>query len=216
MAAPRSRPRSACRPAPRSLRWWRRPPRPGWPGNSAFSRAITLRHIQRMSWMPSITDLSSGKSTTSRAVTTALTPGSASAFEVSIDLMRACGCGLRKTLPQIMPGMVVSAAKAARPVTLSTPSGRMVRWPIHLLLVTIFIVPPCCSRMSAAVSSTARTILSYPVHRHRLPASQNRTSSSLGCEFLRSNASDATSMPDVQMPHCSAAVSRNFCCSGCN
>src|SRR5207245_1185568 len=32
-----------------------------------------------------------------------------------------------------------SAAKAARPVTLSTPSGRMVRWPIHLLLVTTFI-----------------------------------------------------------------------------
>ena len=33
----------------------------------------------------------------------------------------------RKILPQIMPGIVVSAAKAARPVTLSTPSGRMVR-----------------------------------------------------------------------------------------
>src|SRR6266849_1212272 len=67
-----------------------------------------------MSWMPSMTDLSIGKSTISRAVTTAFTPGSASAFEVSIDLMRACGCGLRLTLPQIMPGMLVSAAKAAR------------------------------------------------------------------------------------------------------
>ena len=43
-------------------------------------------------------------------VTTAMTPGSFSAFEVSIDLMRACGWGLRSTLPQIMPGMVVSAA----------------------------------------------------------------------------------------------------------
>ena len=41
---------------------------------------------------------------------TAFTPGSFSALEVSIDLMRACGCGLRSTLPQIMPGMVVSAA----------------------------------------------------------------------------------------------------------
>ena len=86
-----------------------------------------------------MTDLSIGKSTMSRAVTTALTPGNASAFEVSIDLMRACACGLRLTLPQIMPGMVVSAAKAARPVTLSAPSGRMVRWPIHLLLVMTFI-----------------------------------------------------------------------------
>ena len=83
----------------------------GWPGNSAFSRAITLRHIQRMSWMPSITaPFSIVKSTMSRADTTALTPGSASAFEVSIELMRACGCGLRSTLPQIMPGMLVSAA----------------------------------------------------------------------------------------------------------
>src|SRR6187399_316660 len=89
--------------------------------------------------MPSMTDLSSGNSTMSRAVTTALTPGSASAFEVLIDLIRACGCGLRNTLPQIMPGMVVSAANCARPVTLSMPSGRMVRWPIHLLLVTTFI-----------------------------------------------------------------------------
>ena len=82
----------------------------GWPTNSAFSRAITLRHIQRMSWIPSITDLAIGKSTTSLAVTTAFTPGWASALAVLIDLMRACGCGLRSTLAQIMPGMVVSAA----------------------------------------------------------------------------------------------------------
>src|SRR5690349_14946793 len=101
---------------------------------------MTLRHIQRMSWMPSMTaPFSIGKSTMSFAVTTAFTPGSFSAFEVSIDLMRACGCGLRSTLPQIMPGMLVSAANWARPVTLSMPSGRMVRWPIHLLLVTRFI-----------------------------------------------------------------------------
>ena len=72
---------------------------------------MTLRHIQRMSWMPSITGpLSIGKSTMSLDVITAMTPGSFSAFEVSIDLMRACGWGLRSTLPQIMPGMVVSAA----------------------------------------------------------------------------------------------------------
>ena len=98
----------------------------GWPGNSALSRAITLRDIQRMSWMPSITDLSIGNSTRSLAVMTAFTPGSAAAFEVSIDLIRACGCGLRSTLPQIMPGIWVSAAYAARPVTLSRPSGRRV------------------------------------------------------------------------------------------
>ncbi len=51
-----------------------------------------------------------GKSTMSLEVITACTPGSASAFEASIDLMRAWACGLRNTLPQIMPGMLVSAA----------------------------------------------------------------------------------------------------------
>ena len=93
------------------------------------------------------------------AVTTALTPGNASAFEVSIDLMRACGCGLRSTLPQIMPGMVVSAANAARPVTLSTPSG--LNGALADPLVVGDDVHHCAaSRISAAVSITARTILS--------------------------------------------------------
>ena len=69
-----------------------------------------LRDIQRMSWMPSGTGLSAGKSTKSLEVTTALTPASASALEVSMPRMRACGCGLRSTLPQIIPGMLVSAA----------------------------------------------------------------------------------------------------------
>ena len=82
----------------------------GWPWNRAFSRAMMLRHIQRISWIPSMTDLSSGKSTTSLCVTTAFTPGCASAFAVLMEMMRACGCGLRSTLPQIMPGILVSAA----------------------------------------------------------------------------------------------------------
>ena len=37
-----------------------------------------------------------------------------------------------------------------------------------------------------------------------------------GFGFVRSNASEATSMPEVQMPHWSAACSRNFCCNGCS
>ena len=52
-----------------------------------------------------MTDLSIGNSTRSLPVMTALTPGSAAALAVSIDLMRACGCGLRRILPQIIPGM---------------------------------------------------------------------------------------------------------------
>src|SRR5262245_8704564 len=41
-----------------------------------------------------------------------------------------------------MPGCEKSAPKAARPVTFSTPSGRMVRLPIHLLSVEPFAVMP--------------------------------------------------------------------------
>src|SRR5689334_18251813 len=41
-----------------------------------------------------------------------------------------------------MPGCTKSAPKAARPVTFSRPSGRMVRLPIHLLSVEPFAVMP--------------------------------------------------------------------------
>ncbi len=107
--------------------------------------------------------LSIGKSTMSFAVTTALTPGSFSAFEVSIDLMRACGCGLRSTLPQIMPGMVVSAANCGAAGDLVHAVGTdgaladplVVGDEVHWVVSRIY-----CARISAAVSITARTILS--------------------------------------------------------
>src|SRR3546814_11225355 len=85
-----------------------------------------LRDIQRMSWMPSGTGVSIGKSTKSFDVTTAFTPGSASAFEVSMPRITASGCGLLSTLDQIISSMVSSAATAERPVTLSEPTGRIV------------------------------------------------------------------------------------------
>src|SRR5215470_3997909 len=76
-------------------------------------------------------DLSVGKSA---LVMTAFTPGRASAADASIDLMRACACGLRRTLPCSMPGKLISAPYRARPVTLSTPSCRIGRVPITLNL----------------------------------------------------------------------------------
>ena len=72
---------------------------------------------------------SDGWSAKSSRVTTAFTPGSASALEVSIDTMRAWACGLRSTRPMSWPARLKSAPKRARPVTLSTPSGRIVRVP---------------------------------------------------------------------------------------
>src|SRR5918996_3737699 len=74
---------------------------------------------------------SEGMSWKSSRVITALTPGSARALEMSIDLILACGWGLLRTLPTSMPGKEKSAPKRARPVTLSTPSGRTGRVPIH-------------------------------------------------------------------------------------
>ncbi len=48
-----------------------------------------------------------------------------------------------------------------------------------------------------------------------LPASQSAASSSVGSGLLSSSALAETMKPGVQMPHCSAACSRNFCCNGC-
>jgi hypothetical protein len=65
-------------------------------------------------------------------VTTALTPGNASASDVSIETMRACACGLRSTAPWSMPGSEKSAPKLARPVTLSAPSCRIGLVPMYV------------------------------------------------------------------------------------
>jgi hypothetical protein len=62
-------------------------------------------------------------------VVTALTPGRAIALSVLIDTIRAWACGLRLILPHNIPGNFMSAPKLARPVTLSTPSGRIGRVP---------------------------------------------------------------------------------------
>src|SRR5262245_17773476 len=101
---------------------------------------MTLRLIKRKSWMPRGTGLSHGNSTRSRPDMTALTPGNARALSKLIDLMWACGCGLRRILPQSMPGREKSAPNAARPVTLSSPSGLLVRFPIHLLFEPFAVI----------------------------------------------------------------------------
>ena len=108
---------------------------------------MTLRVMSRKLTIISPAGMNSeGRSAKSAEVITAFTPGSASAFEVSIDLMRACACGLRSTLPISMFGTCMSAPNLARPVTLSTPSGRSGRVPTILssrslnpFIVTSFI-----------------------------------------------------------------------------
>ena len=99
----------------------------------------------------------SGKSS---AVTTAFTPGRASALLVSIETIRACACGERRILPHSMPDARVSAANTARPVTLSTPSGtdgtRANDFQARIDVIHQRVSP----RSSAAASITARMILS--------------------------------------------------------
>ena len=55
----------------------------------------------------------------SELVMTECTSGCDSAFVVSIEIIRACACGLRRILPCNMPGRLVSAPYKAFPVTLS-------------------------------------------------------------------------------------------------
>ena len=65
----------------------------------------------------------------SAAVTTARTPGIAAAAEVSMATIRAWAWGERRIAPVNIPGADMSAPYWARPVTLSTPSGRFGRVP---------------------------------------------------------------------------------------
>ena len=94
---------------------------------------MTLHERSRKFIGPSPTISSpSGISGKSSAVTTALTPGTASAALASIPAIRAWAWGLRRMRPTSIPGIVKSAPKFARPVTLSSPSGRTGRVPTHL------------------------------------------------------------------------------------
>ena len=70
---------------------------------------------------------------TSAGVSTAFTPGSASAARVSMRTMRACGYGLRSILPWSMPGIWKFTGKPLPPVTLSRASGRATLLPITLM-----------------------------------------------------------------------------------
>src|SRR5512146_3037665 len=82
---------------------------------------------------PTYSNFCSGKSAEG---TIALTPGSAAAFEVSIERMRAWACGERKIRPTNSPGIDKSAPYWAVPVTFGTPSGRTGRVPTHLNCLT--------------------------------------------------------------------------------
>ncbi len=96
------------------------------------------------------------------AVTTAFTPGSASALLVSIETMRACACGLRLTLAQIMPGITMSAPNVAAAGHLvdAVRADRAGADDAEVGLVAYVCHATVSPRISAAASSTARITLS--------------------------------------------------------
>src|SRR5262245_36906219 len=59
---------------------------------------------------------------TSFAVMTALTPGRFLALSVLMFKIRACGKGLRRTLPERIPRRFTSAVYLVRPLTFAGPS----------------------------------------------------------------------------------------------
>ena len=131
------------------------------PAYNTLSRAKILRLTKRMSAGPTMTGVSKGNSTISSEQITDLTPGAALAFSRLMDIILACGCGLRSTLPHNIPGRLKSAPKVARPVTLSAPSGRIVRLPIHLLSMLL----PSMPNFSLFRTTLERTALPLNFHR---------------------------------------------------
>src|SRR5215510_13438939 len=94
-----------------------------------------------------------GCSGKSADVTTALTPGNAAAFAISIERMRAWACGERRMRPTSMPGIARSAPYCARPVTFGTPSGRTGRVPTHLNCFAVSLA------VSMAVTFVATSVM---------------------------------------------------------
>src|SRR2546429_383658 len=69
-------------------------------------------------------------------VSTAFTPGSARAVDVSMAVMRAWGCGLRSSLAYNMRGRNRSSANRVAPVTLAVASTLRIAFPITRKLAT--------------------------------------------------------------------------------
>ena len=98
-------------------------------------------------------------------VTTALTPGKAAA-EVSIERMRACACGERRTCRERTA--VAKRTVHRTPVTFGTPSGRIGRVPTHLNRVgDISFTAPSTKSLILLPARVARRAQKYKPEAHR-------------------------------------------------
>src|SRR5215813_2315010 len=129
---------------------------------------------------PTYSNFCSGKSA---EVTTALTPGSAAAFEVSIERMRAWAWGERRMWPTSMPGITRSDPYNARPVTFGTPSGRTGRVPTHLNGLALAFVGESCM-----AASPGRRIAPVGPDRRAARAQMQATASDMARAFVARHA----------------------------
>src|ERR1017187_8322240 len=86
----------------------------------------------------------------SAPVTTATTPSSACAREVSICLIRACGYGEWRILPTNIPGSLKSSVYLPAPVVLPAASTMAIDFPItenSLITASLLPAPDCCPRV---------------------------------------------------------------------
>src|SRR6516225_2394275 len=143
---------------------------------------------------PTYSNFWSGKSA---EVTTALTPGNASAFDASIERIRAWACGERMTLPWSVPAVAKSAPYIARPVTFGTPSGRIGRVPTHL--------NPFAAMSFIAVSVVALCWLNSD-YRGAVPA-QKQNRQSIGTP--RMNVIAKSTRPEVRYAVAGQAAARS-------
>src|SRR5580765_4716709 len=84
----------------------------------------------------------------SAAVSTARTPGSALALLVSMRMILACACGLRRSFASSMPRGLMSATYWTWPVTLSAPSARGMERPTPLTSRVVFMIAMASSLSS--------------------------------------------------------------------
>ena len=118
---------------------------------------------------------------TSSAVIIACTPAMRRALVVSIDVIRAYGCGERRVAPHNMFSARISDEKENSPVTFATPSGRRALVPsTSRLLVEVFAVIYLLFFRVSMTAFTAAKIRPYPVQRQMLPEIASFTSMSLG------------------------------------
>ena len=151
----------------------------------------------------------------SSAVTTHLTPGMASASDVSMEIIRAWCCVDRSNLACSIPSICKSPAYIASPLTVAGLSNRATLPPTALPSPTPCVTPERPSLINSAAYSTASRILVYPVQRHRFLDRLFTISSRLGFGLFCNRVAVFIIMPGMQNPHCVAPFSKNACWTGC-